>query len=421
MTRQQFLDSLWQAYPPSPLSTAIKGRVLEVLHGEILLRVHSDQNNDSLQEQKISAQKLREGAPLSVLLPGDWVSIDPAGIVTLHSPLLKNTHSSTASRLQTPALEKKETLQRWSFFRQQVRHYFTQENFLEVDTPSLVICPGSEPTLDVFSTELKIGSRNEKLFLPTSPEWHLKKVLSQGLPKIFEIRPCFRNGELTPRHQPEFWMIEWYRAFANLQTIKKDSLLLIEHLCEQMKVARPKNIRSFTVAELFKIHLAFDLHPSTTEAELRNLAKHHHIDLRAAESIDDCFYLIFMEKIENQWDTEEVVFVENYPPYQAALARLTPDGWGDRFEIYWRGFELANAFHELNDPKIQRQRFNEDLEKKRVLGKEMIGTDEEFFAALDFGLPPSAGIALGLERLFLAMHNMTELQALRLFPQIFRS
>lgn len=417
MTRQHFIESLWQSYPPSPSSGLNKGRILEVLPGELLLRIHSDSSPIDFQEKVIPAKNLQEGAPLTVLIPGDWVSIDPDGIVILHSPLLKNPHAS----LSTPALEKKEILQRWSFFRQQVRQHFIQENFLEVDTPTLVICPGSEPTLDVFSSELKIGSRKEKLFLPTSPEWHLKKVLSQGLPKIFEIRPCFRNGELTPRHQPEFWMIEWYRAFANLQSIKNDALLLIEHLCKQMNVPPPTNIRSFTVAELFKIHLDFELLPSTTEDELRGLAKQHNIDLRAAENIDDCFYLIFMERIENKWDNDEVVFVENYPPYQAALARLTPDGWGDRFEIYWRGFELANAFHELNDPKIQRQRFNEDLEKKRALGKEMIGTDEEFFAALDFGLPPSAGIALGLERLFLAMHNMTELQALRLFPQIFRS
>ncbi|RYZ77811.1 MAG: EF-P lysine aminoacylase GenX, partial [Proteobacteria bacterium] len=102
--------------------------------------------------------------------------------------------------------------------------------------------------------------------------------------------------------------------------------------------------------------------------------------------------------------------------YQAALARLTEDGWGDRFEVYWQGLEIANAFHELNDPNVQRERFAEDLLKKKKMNKELIPVDEEFLQCLEAGMPPSAGIALGLERLFMAMTGFTQIADTRLFP-----
>ena len=123
-----------------------------------------------------------------------------------------------------------------------------------------------------------------------------------------------------------------------------------------------------------------------------------------------------MERIESQLPPDDLVFVEKYPPYQAALARLTEDGWGDRFEVYWRGLELANAFHELNDPIIQRLRANNDLKKKKELGKDLVDLDEEFFQCLEAGMPPSGGIALGVERLYMAFKNISQLSDVRIFP-----
>jgi lysyl-tRNA synthetase class 2 len=117
-----------------------------------------------------------------------------------------------------------------------------------------------------------------------------------------------------------------------------------------------------------------------------------------------------MEKIENQWPKDRLVFVEKYPPYQAALARVGSDGWAERFEAYWQGLELANAFHELNNPVLQRERAEDDLKKKQQLGKKPIELDAEFFAALDYGLPPAAGIALGLERLYMALYRLPDIK-----------
>lgn len=343
------------------------------------------------------ALALQEGDILVLITESKWLLLAPA---------LKS-----ASRV-FPL----DTQKNWNIFLQKVREYFSQKKFLELKTPTLVPCPGTEPSLDVFKTELKIGSHHKTMFLPTSPELHLKKSLAMGAERIFEIAPCFRNGELTERHQPEFLMLEWYRAFSDLNEIKQDVLSLVNFLCQELKITAPKKIKSYTVAELFHLHCEFLLKPETSEEELRALAQQKGVDVRAAESIDDVFFLIFTEKIENQFDPEELVFVEAYPPYQAALARVTPEGWGDRFEFYWRGLELGNAFNELNDPRIQRQRSREDLAKKKTAHKEPVPLDEEFFQLLEAGMPPAGGIAVGLERLFMAMTRTVDLGEIRLFP-----
>ncbi|NUN07144.1 MAG: EF-P lysine aminoacylase GenX [Bdellovibrio sp.] len=348
-------------------------------------------------------------APLhsEFLIEGDVVAIVSPEEICLLAP----QKMSLPRRTWAP-----EILTKWNQYVQALRDFFISQGFLEVKTPSLVPCPGTEPSLDVFATELKVGSRSEKLYLPTSPELHLKKALALGAEKIFEIALCYRNGEITERHQPEFTMLEWYRAYDNLSSIKKDVVHLLQHLAQTLHFAAPQNIKSYSVAELFKIHCDFHFTPQTTKAELKALAEKMNVDVHSAETIDDFFFLIFMEKIESQLNPKELIFVEKYPPYQAALARLTDDGWGDRFEAYWQGYELANAFHELNDPAIQRLRAEEDLDKKRDLNKEPVRLDSEFFQCLEAGMPPSGGIALGVERLFMALTGISRISDLRLFP-----
>jgi elongation factor P--(R)-beta-lysine ligase len=208
-------------------------------------------------------------------------------------------------------------------------------------------------------------------------------------------------------------MLEWYRAYASLSQIKHDVIELIEYLCDQLKIERPKEVLTFSVPELFKIHCEFDLKPETTAEELKSLAVKLNVDTKSATSIDDYFFLIFMEKIEFGWPKDRLVFIEKYPPYQAALARIDKRGWAERFEVYWQGLELANAFHELNDPVLQRQRSNEDLQKKISMNKSVVDLDEEFFQALEFGMPPSSGVALGLERLYMAMKGISDIGWIR--------
>ena len=403
MERIEFLKTIWKSYPAAPADARALGR---------LVQITSTANSTELQiwrDGHIRNLALSQQPQiLPYLLPGDLIAVLKTDEVLLLAPG-KGTFSVSQTFPQ-------ERLKSFSRFLNGIRNFFDTQDFVEVKTPQLVPCPGTEPSLDVFSTELKIGSRKEKLFLPTSPELHLKKALAQGAEKIYELAWCYRNGELTERHQPEFLMLEWYRAFDNLETIKQDVTALVQNMAAQFGCEPPKKVYSKSIAQLFQEYCGFDLKPDTTAAELKSLAEKLQVDVHSAETIDDYFFLIFMEKIEFKLPEEDLIFVEKYPPYQAALARLTNDGWGDRFEVYWKGMELANAFHELNDPAIQRLRSNEDLEKKSLMGKENVTLDEGFFAALDGGMPPSGGIALGVERLYMALTGLKKISDLRLFP-----
>ncbi len=334
----------------------------------------------------------------------DWIALDENNKIIRVVP-------SNGKLLTTQA--KKENLKKWSQFLKSVRQFFDSQNFLEIQTPTLVASPGTEPTLEAFSTELKTGSGLKKVFLPTSPELHLKKTLTLGYDRIYEIAKCFRNNEVTPIHQPEFLMLEWYRSFANLFDLQADVVRLVNTLCDQFQHPRPP-IQSFTIRQLFRTHLKFDLTPDCSEEGLRNLCLQQQLRITDSFTIDDLFFLLMLEKIEPQLPKDSLVFVEKYPPFQAALARKDHEGWAERFEVYWKGLELANAFDELNNPKEQRARAEQDLQKRE--GRSAISLDEEFFQSLESGMPPSAGIALGLERLFMAILNLKTIDELRLFP-----
>lgn len=385
-----------------PAEALVAGRLhkLDTSEGDLQLEL--------LRNGKITQVHLEKIPDIvSVLELGDIIAVLPEGKLLLLAPQVR----ALPRRSYEP-----EILKRWNKYLEFLREFFESRDFLHVQTPSLVSCPGTEPSLDVFATELIVGSRRQKLFLPTSPELHLKKALALGAEKIYEIASSYRNGEITERHQPEFTMIEWYRAYDNLSSIQKDVVDLVGFLSEKMKTPPPREVRTYSVADLFKIYCDFELTPQTSKEELETLAGHLQVDCRSAESIDDYFFLIFMDKIERQLPPEELIFVNKYPPYQAALARLTEEGWGDRFEVYWQGYELANAFHELNDPHVQRLRSQEDLRKKLQSGKELVALDEEFFQCLEAGLPPSGGIALGVERLFMALEKRHRISDLKMFP-----
>lgn len=334
----------------------------------------------------------------------DWIALDEKNQIVRVVPSLTGPLISLAH---------KDTLKKWSFYLKSVREFFDSRGFLELQTPSLVTCPGTEPTLEAFATEIKNGKSVHKAFLPTSPEIHLKKALSMGFEKIYEIAKCYRNNEVSQLHQPEFWMLEWYRGFANLFDLQVDMVQLIYSLCGYLGLERP-DVQCFTIRQLFKIHLNFDLRPQTSFEELKELALQESLRINDSFTIDDLFFLLMLEKVEPRLPQDKLIFVEKYPPYQAALARRDHEGWAERFEVYWKGMELANAFDELNDPVEQRQRAQDDLIKRG--DKNIIGLDEDFFKALESGMPPSAGVALGLERLFMALLNIKNIAELRLFP-----
>lgn len=312
-----------------------------------------------------------------------------------------------------------EISRRWNRFIGLVREFFLQRDFVETRTPTLVPSPGTEPFLEPFRTQWEMGAQRTEFFLPTSPEFHLKKMLAAGWTRLFEFKECFRNGESGAHHQPEFLMLEWYRSFATLDAIALDVEHLLRWLGEQLSdlPLKPPALRRVSIAELFAEYFGgFALTPTTSLGALRDLADRYSIRWSIDDTWDEIFFRLFLEKIEPHLGSDGPLLVRGYPPSQAALARIGHDGFADRFEVYWRGLELANAFHELNDPEENRRRFEKDIADKAGLGKKSVPVDHELIAALRFGLPPSGGIALGVERLFMAFYGIQDISEIRAFP-----
>ncbi|MGE3974399.1 MAG: EF-P lysine aminoacylase EpmA [Bdellovibrionales bacterium] len=311
----------------------------------------------------------------------------------------------------------------WQEFRRNIRQFFSEQGFLEARTPTLVLSPGTEPFLVPFETHWREGKKTQKFYLPTSPELHLKKLLVRGFSKIFEMKDCFRNGETGPRHQPEFLMLEWYRSYHRLESIQLDVKNLIQFLLRTFAdreahfvMDQNVDVVTKTMAQLFKEKLKFTLTPKTTLEELKSLAREEKIHFTEQDTWNDVFFRLFLERVEGELGLDQPLIVTHYPPSQAAYARHTEDGWADRFELYWKGLEIANAFHELNDPTEQKRRFESDLAEQRRQGREPVRLDQEFLEGLKFGMPPSAGIALGVERLFMALFDVQDISHTRAFP-----
>jgi lysyl-tRNA synthetase class 2 len=331
--------------------------------------------------------------------------------------LLLLTPSRASFKLNSPFAPERAT--QWAAFTGAVRQFFSNRGFTEAFTPTLVPSPGTEPYLDPFSTEWHLGSQTQTFFLPTSPEFHLKKMLVAGWTRLFEIKTCFRNGEISRHHQPEFHMLEWYRAYSNLDVIADDTEALISEVAAIVRPSlRVPKLKRTTIAALFaEAFPGFALKPETTREDLLALATREKIQTSANDSFDDVFFRLFLERIEDHLGKEGPLLVRGYPPSQAALSRIGPDGFADRFEVYWRGLELANAFHELNDPAENESRFRDDHRRKLELEKPEVPVDEELVKALYHGLPPSGGIALGMERLFMAIFELETIGETRAFPK----
>ena len=305
----------------------------------------------------------------------------------------------------------------WNCFVDVVKKYFRDKGFIETPTPSLVECPGLEPVLEPFATILSVGECQRELFLSTSPELHLKKLLAQGWSEIFEVKPCFRNGELSPHHQPEFTMLEWYRAYDSLDSVAYDVRCLISELKEKgFILGSVGDFQQRSISQLFLEYTDLKLTPLTTRDELIEYCHYISQPVDEGDTWDDIFHLIFIARIEAHLGEAGPEFIYNFPASQAALAQINGTGWADRFEFYWRGIEIGNAFNELLDPVEQRKRFKEEMALREQMGRTKVPIDEEFMEALERGIPPCAGMAVGLERLFLACQDIDELEKLRLFP-----
>ncbi|WP_421997806.1 EF-P lysine aminoacylase EpmA [Reyranella sp.] len=304
-----------------------------------------------------------------------------------------------------------------------LRQWFADEGFVEVETPILQVAPGAEVHLAGFVTdwELPDGEERER-WLHSSPEFSMKKLLAGGLPKLFQFARVFRNAEGSALHHPEFTMLEWYRAGVGYETIMEDCAHLLaltgvealrwaEHRCDPQ--AEPERL---TVAEAFERHAGVDLFATIGDGE--RLAAKTGIAMHPGDSWDDVFFRVMFDRIENKLGIGRPTILCEYPIGMAALARAKPGDprVAERFELYVCGVELANAFGELTDARVQRIRLQADMEEKERLYGIRWPVDEDFLAALDHGLPDCSGIALGFDRLVMLMTGASHIEDVLWLP-----
>jgi lysyl-tRNA synthetase class 2 len=287
-----------------------------------------------------------------------------------------------------------------------VRAFFDARGYLEVETPYAVTAPGEEVHLSAFATErIAPDGERTKLWLHTSPEFAMKKLLVGGAGRIFQLARVWRNGEGSDLHAAEFTMLEWYRPGATLDDLIAETHALLRAVLPPRVACRGVTtdlgtVERLTMAAAFSRDTGADL--LATAGDAPALAAAAGAALRPDETWEDLFFRLLLERIEPRIGRDRPTFLTHWPAAQAALARRDPADprVAERFELWVCGMELANAFVELIDAGEQRARFIADRTRRAALygdtGWEM---DETFLAALAHGMPPAAGIALGFDRL----------------------
>ena len=281
-----------------------------------------------------------------------------------------------------------------------IREFFYARNVLEVDTPLLSKGTVTDEHLDAFDTQFNFASSGKpsKLYLQTSPEYAMKRLLCADSGSIYQVCKAFRHEGEGRWHNPEFTMLEWYRlGFDHFALMDEVDALLQETL-------NTASADKMTYQQAFQHYLNID--PLSADDEiLLSAMKQHSIDIHSPQSLsyDSKLQLLFSYVIEPKIGIERPCFVYNFPASQAALAKLSSadERVAERFEVYFQGAELANGFHELSAAKEQRLRFETDNEKRKENGLPTKPIDENFLSALDAGLPACAGVALGVDRLLM--------------------
>jgi len=297
-------------------------------------------------------------------------------------------------------------LRRRALLTQATRAFFHARGYTEVETPYAVAAPGEEVHLSAFATErVSPSGDRKKLWLHTSPEFAMKKLLAGGAGKIFQLSRVWRNGEASDFHAPEFSMLEWYTPGADMPALIAETFSLLRAVLPPVVRCRGvetdlATFETLTLADAFFRYVGADLLATADDAAA--LAAQAGTRLRDGETREDLFFRLLLERIEPRIGRSVPTFLTHWPAAQAALARRDPSDprVAERFELFVGGMELANAFVELTDPAEQRARFLADRARRHAItGAEDWPLDEDFLAALASGLPPCAGIALGFDRL----------------------
>lgn len=295
-----------------------------------------------------------------------------------------------------------------------VRDTFERKGFWEVETPALQIMPCADKHIHGFATDLwgpDLRPR-ETLYLHTSPEFDMKKLLAAGAKNIYQLCKVYRNGESTRRHSPEFTLLEWYRAGGDYRGMMADcekllragaeTLGIFHYTCEGHTADPFAEWLRISVAEAFDRYAGVDLGACLGDTPGFHAAVQG-IGIRTApdDAWDDLFFRVMAEKIEPYLGMGVPAILYDYPADMACLSRKKPEDprYAERFELYVCGVELANAFSELTDAAEQRRRFEQEMKDKEALYGFTYPVDEQFLQALEYGMPEAGGCALGFDRL----------------------
>lgn len=278
-----------------------------------------------------------------------------------------------------------------------IREHLHREGFVEVDTPALVRSPG----LEVHLSALEVSGAGERRYLPTSPEYAMKRLLAAGLTRIYQLSKAFRADEAGALHEPEFTLLEWYRAGEGFESMMADT----EQLAAEVARALTGGTR------VPGVRGSVDLAPPWERLAVADAFRRYaRIELSALRD-EEHFFRVLIEQVEPQLGQGKPTFLTHYPASFAALARLSPEdpSVAERFEAYADGIELCNGFGELTDAGEQRSRFLAEQVERRRLGRPVYPIDERFLRALEEGIPPSAGNALGVDRLLMLVLGKREI------------
>ncbi len=296
---------------------------------------------------------------------------------------------------------------------QRIRAFFVARDVLEVEVPCLDLFPNTDPNM----ATIEVYCDGRPHFLQTSPEYAMKRLLARDGVSIYSLGKAFRDGEISPRHNPEFTMLEWYRVGFDWQQLMQEVADLCQHCADGLaQLAAP---RFHSYGELFTRYLGLDPHHATLNALRENCANVTDIGDLVLSRVE-CLDLLFSLAIEPHLGQQGLQFVFDYPACMAALAQVEQRSDGTpvtrRFELYFRGIELANGYQELTDAEEQSRRFAADEARRIEKDLPAYRGDPRLVAALHAGLPSCAGVALGVDRLLMALLGEQQLSAVQAFP-----
>jgi len=297
------------------------------------------------------------------------------------------------------------------------REFFRTRNVLEVETPAMVNAPVSDVNLG--SVQAVVPGRAAPLFLHTSPEYAMKRLLAAGIGDSYQICRVFRGNERGRQHNPEFTMVEWYRIGFSLDELMREVAELVRQLLGPGHSEAQLPVEFVSYRDAVQRHAGFDPLAADDE-ELRRAAQALGLDAAHARQAgrDELLDLIVGARVGPALGAHSLTFLHRYPATQAALARLDPEDarLALRFELYHRGVELANGYHELADGAEQRRRFAADQINRAARGLPTGALDANLLAALEAGLPDCAGVALGFDRVLMLAFNATSIDEVLAFP-----